>query len=61
MLEKLLTFKDLQALQIVLSRSSLHRQVKAGKFPPPIKLANGQIRWKEPVIEGLIEEREKGV
>jgi predicted DNA-binding transcriptional regulator AlpA len=54
-MNKFLKFEDLKDLQVVSSRSSLHRQLASGNFPPPIKLPNGQIRWEETAIEKWIE------
>jgi predicted DNA-binding transcriptional regulator AlpA len=51
---RLLSFEDLKAKGVNLSRSQIHRLVKAGKFPAPIKLAktvNGRNSWIEEQVD----------
>lgn len=42
----LLTTQDLIPL-LRLSRTSIYRMTRQGRFPPPCALGNGQIRWRE--------------
>lgn len=42
----LLTTQDLIAL-VRLSRTSIYRMTRQGRFPPPCSLGNGHIRWRE--------------
>ncbi len=34
-----------------LSRTTIHRMVKTGQFPPPLKLSSGCVRWRKADIE----------
>jgi len=45
-LSGLLTVQDLIVLTR-LSRTSLYRMSRQGRFPPSYSLGNGQIRWRE--------------
>lgn len=36
-------------------RSTLHRWIASGRFPPPIKLNAGTARWRVGEIEAFIE------
>ena len=56
-MNKLLNAKDVMAV-LGVSRSTLHRLVKAGKFPPPIKLG-AQARWRPDDIESALEAARK--
>lgn len=54
---RLLSFEDLKAKGVNLSRSQIHRLVKDGKFPAPIKLSetvNGRNSWIEEQIDAHI-------
>jgi len=33
--------------QVALSRASLYRLIHAGKFPRPVSLGTGSVRWKQ--------------
>jgi len=33
--------------QVALSRASIYRLIKAGKFPAPVSLGTGSVRWKQ--------------
>ena len=51
---RLLSYSDLRAKGVHLSRSQLHRLIKAGKFPAPIKLSeteNGRNSWVESQVD----------
>lgn len=51
---RLLSYEDLKAKGVNLSRSQVHRLCKAGKFPTPIKLAetvNGRNSWIEEQVD----------
>lgn len=45
-LSGLLTAQDLIALTR-LSRTSIYRMTRQGRFPPSLSLGNGHIRWRE--------------
>ena len=45
-LSGLLTTRETIAL-VRLSRTSLYRMSRQGRFPPPCSVGNGQIRWRE--------------
>ena len=40
-----------------IGRSTLYRQVSAGRLPPPIKITPGASGWPESVIRDYIAER----
>jgi excisionase family DNA binding protein len=42
----LLRTQDLTQL-LRISRTSIYRMTRQGRFPPPCALGNGQIRWRE--------------
>ena len=42
----LLRRKDVEQ-QVALSRASLYRLIQAGKFPRPLSLGTGSVRWKQ--------------
>ena len=53
-----LSFDDLKDKGVTLSRSQIHRLVKAKKFPAPIKLSNGPHgpnSWDEAEIDDHLE------
>ena len=33
--------------QVALSRASIYRLIKTGKFPRPVALGTGSVRWKQ--------------
>ncbi len=33
--------------QVALSRASIYRLIKVGKFPRPVELGTGSVRWKQ--------------
>lgn len=33
--------------QTALSRASIYRLIKAGKFPAPVELGTGSVRWRQ--------------
>jgi len=37
-----------------LSRASIYRLIKAGKFPAPVSLGTGSVRWKQSDIIGWL-------
>lgn len=40
--------------RVAISRTELHRRIKAGKFPAPIKLGLRTVAWPESSIEEYI-------
>ncbi len=44
-----------------LSRSTIYRQIQAGKFPAPIKLGERASGWRQSAIEAWLDSRENGV
>jgi prophage regulatory protein len=54
----LLTYADLRARGIRLSKTQLWRLVRAGKFPPPVQItAGGRNCWLEDEIDAHLESR----
>lgn len=53
----LLNYEDLRARRIAPSKAQLHRLIKAGKFPKPIKITPGRNGWTEKQIDDYIAER----
>ena len=51
----LLTTHDVIALTR-LSRTSIYRMTRQGRFPPPCALGKGQIRWREADIRAWMAE-----
>lgn len=45
-LSGLLTTREIIAL-VRLSRTSIYRMTRQGRFPPPCSVGNGKIRWRE--------------
>lgn len=43
-----------------LSRTHIYRLIKAGKFPPPIKLSEAVSAWDEAVIDSWLESKFSG-
>jgi prophage regulatory protein len=48
---RILSLNDLRELGIYYSRVHIHRLVKAGKFPAPIKVGQNRIGWVESEID----------
>ena len=40
-----------------LSRSSIYRLISKGKFPPPVRVSDAAVRWKESDVTGWIQSR----
>lgn len=36
--------------QAGISRATIYRMIKAGKFPPPVALGGGSVRWRQSSI-----------
>ena len=53
----LLSLADLKSKGIKFTRGHIHRLVKAGKFPRPIKIGENCNAWLEPEIDQHIEEK----
>lgn len=58
MTEKLLTKSEVSKM-LTLSKSTLERLIKKGRFPRPIKLSTHRVGWKESVVLAWIEFRAK--
>lgn len=56
-MSSLLAFPDLKAKGIPFTRQHLHRLIKRGRFPPPLKLGVGTNRWIEDEIDQWLAER----
>lgn len=56
-MSNLLAFPDLKAKGIPFTRQHLHRLIKRGRFPPPLKLGVGTNRWLENEIDQWLAER----
>ena len=54
-LSGLLTTHDLIAL-VRLSRTSIYRMSRQGRFPPPCSVGNGHIRWREDDVRAWMAE-----
>ena len=54
-LSGLLTTHDLIAL-VRLSRTSIYRMTRQGRFPPPCLIGNGYIRWREADVRAWMAE-----
>lgn len=50
---------DVAAIGIVGSRASLHRALRAGKFPQPIRLPSGRMAWRGRVITEWLDNLER--
>ena len=44
--------------RLSVSRSTLHRMVKRGELPPPLRLSVGVVGWRASTISALLEQRE---
>lgn len=53
-LSGLLTTREIIAL-VRLSRTSIYRMTRQGKFPPPCSVGNGKIRWREVDVRAWME------
>lgn len=53
-LSGLLTTHDIVAL-VRLSRTSIYRMTRQGRFPPPCSIGKGHIRWREADIRAWME------
>lgn len=54
---RLLSLSDLRARGINFSRQWLHRLVREGKFPKPVKVGNRTLAWVETEIDAWIASR----
>lgn len=52
--EKLLRYPDVRA-RLPMSRSAWYEGIKAGRYPPPIKLGPKMSAWREADIDELIQ------
>jgi prophage regulatory protein len=52
---KMLSLSDLRGKGIRFSRQHIHRLVKQGKFPPPVKLGENTNAWPEHEIDAHLE------
>jgi prophage regulatory protein len=46
---RLLSWPDVQKI-VPLSRSTVWRNIRAGRFPPPLQISPGRVAWSEPDI-----------
>lgn len=53
----LLAFPDLKAKGIPFTRQHLHRLIKGGRFPAPLKLGEGTNRWLEHEVDQWLVDR----
>ena len=49
-------FHDLVHMGIVSNRTTLHRWIKAGRFPKPVKLTELTVAWRRRDIEAWLEQ-----
>lgn len=54
----LLTLREVQA-RLKISRTSIYRRMREGKFPLPVKVTEKAVRWKEDEIDEYIAGRER--
>lgn len=54
---RMLDLSDLQTKGIKYSRQHLHRLIKAGKFPKPVKLGENRNAWVETEIDEYLASR----
>jgi prophage regulatory protein len=52
-----LSFPELRERGIRFTRQHLHRLIRAGKFPAPIKIGEDTNAWVEPEIDQYMKER----
>jgi predicted DNA-binding transcriptional regulator AlpA len=57
--EHLFNAHDLAAARIVGSRAALHRTLRAGRFPKPLRLPSGRMAWKGRTITDWLDELER--
>lgn len=57
LMPSLLAFPDLKAKGIPFTRQHLHRLIKGGRFPAPLKLGEGTNRWLEHEIDQWLVDR----
>lgn len=55
MTENLLTYAEVMKLTGIRARSTIFERVQSGKFPVPVILSPGNIRFRESEIEAWIE------
>ena len=51
----LMTTREIIAL-VRLSRTSIYRMTRQGRFPPPCSVGNGKIRWREDDVRAWMAE-----
>lgn len=54
--ERLLKLRDVQKIT-TLGSTTIYRMMDEGRFPRPIRLGPGTVRWRWSVLEQWIEER----
>jgi prophage regulatory protein len=54
---RMLSKHELEKKGIPFSRQHIHRLVKAGKFPRPVKIGENTNAWPEPEIEQYLKDR----
>ena len=52
---RLVKMAEILAITSLASRSSIHRLMRQGRFPPPCSIGAGQIRWREVDIRAWLE------
>ncbi len=57
-LGRLMTMRQLTE-QINLSRSTIHRMVKRGNFPAPLRVGQRAVRWREADVVAWQEEKSR--
>lgn len=57
--EKMMRRKQLE-YKIGLSRSTIYKMIKDGKFPKPVKIGVRAVAWPESAIEQWIDDRKTG-
>lgn len=53
-LSGLMTTREIIAL-VRLSRTTIYRMTRQGRFPPPCSVGNGKIRWREDDVRAWME------
>jgi prophage regulatory protein len=54
---RMLTIDDLRAKGIKWSRQHIHRKVRRGEFPRPVKLGSSTNAWPESEVDAFLEAR----
>lgn len=54
--ERLLRLPEVRH-RVALSRSSIYDRIKAGTFPPPVRIGARAVAWPESRVEAWIRER----